>query len=372
MGETGPSQAPPVTVEIRTGWRRRLSPRRSLRRVRQSTMAIVQIVVAATAAYAFALYVLGHPAPLLAATVTLSSLGLVRDARPVRVLETVIGMLVGILIAEVLHVLIGAGWWQMGLALAATLVVARFLSPHPSFAIAAGLQSIIVMSLPAAAPFERLADGAVGGIAALLVTALIPRTARTVELADGRRLLAGIDSAMGSLVLGLRYGSREHSGRGLDKARSLQTEVDAWREALDAGTQIARISPFLRRQRAELARHARILQAMDFASRNLRVVARRSTYLCEDGAPRPTAAETLEQLRHATRLIGDALEDISLEPVAREAVLVVARRLDPASMLPAAKLGDQNLVGALRPLAVDLLQATGMDAAEARRAVPRI
>ena len=54
-------------------------------------MPILQIVVAATGAYVFALYVLGHPAPLLAATVTVSSLGLVRDARPRRVLETVLG-----------------------------------------------------------------------------------------------------------------------------------------------------------------------------------------------------------------------------------------------------------------------------------------
>ena len=81
----------PNTTAIPTGWRHRLDPRPSLIRVRDSGIAIVQIVVAATGAYAFAAFVLGHPAPLLAATVTVSSLGLVRDARPRRVLETVIG-----------------------------------------------------------------------------------------------------------------------------------------------------------------------------------------------------------------------------------------------------------------------------------------
>ena len=68
---------------------RRFDPRRRLSRVQHSSIAILQIVVAATGAYAFAHYVLGHPAPLLAATVCVSSLGLVRDARPRRVLETV-------------------------------------------------------------------------------------------------------------------------------------------------------------------------------------------------------------------------------------------------------------------------------------------
>lgn len=366
------SQPPPVTAVVRVGWRGRLSPRRGLQRIGASSMAIIQIVVAATAAFAFSVYVIGHPAPLLAATVTLSSLGFQRDARPIRVLETVFGMLVGILVAEILFLVIGAGWWQMGLALTATLVVARFLSPRASFALVAGLQSIIVMSVPASAPFAKLLDGVVGGVAALLVTALIPRSAGSIELRDGRRLLAGIDSAMSSIILGLRHGSRDHTGRGLDKARALQADVDAWREALESATAIARISPFLRRQRSELARHTRILQALDLASRNLRVVARRASYLCEDGAPRPTAAETLEGLRRATAMIADALEDISMEPVAREAVLAIARRLDPSRMMPAAKAGDKNLVGAYRPLAVDLLQAAGMDPGEARRAVPRV
>ena len=38
----------------------------------------------------------------------------------------------------------------------------------------------------------------------------------------------------------------------------------------------------------------------------------------------------------------------------------MAARLDPAQLLPDASLGDQNLIAALRPLAVDLLTATGM------------
>ena len=59
--------------------RLRTTVRRRLARVRESLPAIVQIVVAATAAYAFAHVVLGHTVPLLAATVTVSSLGLVRD-----------------------------------------------------------------------------------------------------------------------------------------------------------------------------------------------------------------------------------------------------------------------------------------------------
>ncbi len=148
--------------------------------------------------------------------------------------------------------------------------------------------------------------------------------------------------------------------------------MDAWGTTLDSNLAIARISPFLRRQRSELQRHERIRQSMDLATRNVRVIARRVVYLCDDGVARPVAADTLSELARATDLVAQSLTDISFEPVAREAVRAVAARLDPAELMPDASLGDQNLIAALRPLAVDLLTATGMSSADARACVPRI
>ena len=371
-GKDRPPGTSAHTAAVPTGWRTRFDPRRGVVRVRESAMPILQIVVAATGAYVFALYVLGHPAPLLAATVTVSSLGLVRDARPRRVLETVLGMLVGIVVAEALLLVAGDGWWQLALALAATLAVARFLSAQASFAIAAAIQSLIVMVIPAASPGLRFIDGVVGGVAALLVTALIPRNPRRAETRDGNALFAELDSAVATLTQALRRGDRLRAERGLEKARALQPSVDRWRDSLDSGLAIARISPFLRRQRFELARHERIRQSMDLATRNLRVVARRVVYLSDDGVARPIAADILAELSRSSELLGRSLEDISLQPIARETLQAVARRLDPALLLPGAGLGDQNLIAAMRPLAVDLLVATGMDPVDARACVPRI
>ena len=361
----------PSTAAVPTGWRR-VDPRRGLRRVQGSSIAILQIVVATTGAYAFAHYGLGHPAPLLAATVCVSSLGLVRDARPRRVLETVLGMLVGVLVAELLLLVAGSGWWQIAVALGITLVVARFLSAQASFAIAAAIQALIVMVIPANAPFLRLVDGIIGGIAALLVTALIPRTLQREEVRTGTAVYRAMDSTMTTLAQALRRGDRMRAERGLEKARALQAQVDAWSTSLDSGIAIARISPFLRRQRSELQRHERIRSHTDLATRNLRVIARRVVYLCDDATARPVAADTLTDLARGAQLVAQSLTDISLEPVAREAVRAVAGRLDPALLLPGAPLGEQNLIAALRPLAVDLLAATGMTSAEARACVPRI
>jgi uncharacterized membrane protein YgaE (UPF0421/DUF939 family) len=362
----------PITQAVPTGWRARIDPRPAFTRVRSSAIPILQIVVAATAAYSFAHYVLGHPSPLLAATVTVGSLGLVRDARPRGVLETVLGMLVGIVVAELLLIVAGAGWWQIGLSLGLTLVIARFLSGQAGFAIAAAIQSLIVMVVPSPAPFLRLSDGMIGGIAALLVTALIPRNPLKTELRDARRLFADFDSASGALTQALRRGDRFRAERGLEKSRALTPLVDDWRSSLESGAAIARISPFLRRQRSELQRHDRVRAALDLAVRNLRVIARRVVYVCDDGRPRAVPADLLAEVARAAALVGASLEDISLQPVAREALRVVAKRLDPALVLPDASLGDQNLVAALRPLVVDLLTATGLSPAEARAEIPRI
>lgn len=364
--------APPPTAPVPTGWRSRFDPRPALLRVRDSGIPIIQIVVAATGSYAFAHYVLGHPAPLLAATVTVSSLGLVRDARPRSVLETVVGMLVGILIAEVLLIVAGTGWWQLALALGVTLVVARFLSAQPGFAIAAAIQSLIVMVIPAEAPFQRLVDGIVGGVAALLVTALIPRNPLRSTLREARAVFDALDGASGALVQALRRGDRLRAERGLEKARGMQPELDSWRSSLESGLAVARISPFLQRQRSELARQERVRQSVELASRNLRVVARRVAYLCADGEPRPVAADVLAEIMRGAGFVADSLDDLTLAPAARAALVAVAARLDPAEILPGASLGDQNLVANMRPLMVDLLMATGMSAAEARAAVPRI
>ena len=363
---------PPLTEAIPVGWRAQLDPRPRLRRLRESANAILQVVVAATVAYSFAHEVLGHPAPLIAATVTVSSLGLVRDARPRRGLQTVLGMLVGILVAELIAMVAGSGWWQLSLALALTMTVARLLSSHAGFTIAAAIQAIIVIVVPAEAPFLRLIDGVVGGVAALAVTALIPRNPHKAERRDAAALFAATGKTMDTLVQALRRGDRLRAERGLQRARALQRHVDRWTDSLDSGLSIARISPFLRRARSELQRHERVKQAMDLATRNLRVVARRAVYQTDDRRPRVVVAEVLAEIARVVALVEDSLDDIALEPAAREAGKAVAARLDPRAILPDGDLGEHNLIVAMRPLVTDLLAATGMTPDDARACLPRL
>ncbi|MDQ1131068.1 aromatic acid exporter family protein [Microbacterium sp. SORGH_AS_0888] len=367
--------AGPVTQPVPVRWHDRLDPRPAFARAGQSLPAIVQIVIAATAAFAFAHFVLGHETPVLAGTIAVSSLGLVRDARPRRVVETVVGMMLGVLVSEALLRIVGTGWWQLPIVLAAVLLVARLFSPQPGFAIAAAIQGLIVLLFPGAdteAVMARPLDGAVGGAAAILLTVVVPRSFRRELRHDARALFAAADAAVAAIVQGLESGQSRRADRGLEKARGLDPLVRAWRESLDSATAIARISPFLRRRRGELERQRRILLAMDLSVRNLRVVGRRAAYVLDDGVPRPVAADVLDQLARGMALVGECLEDIALEPAAREALRATAAHLHPAELLPDASLGDHSLLTAMRPLAVDLLTAAGAPPDDARAAIPRI
>jgi hypothetical protein len=142
-------------------------------------------------------------------------------------------MVLGILIAELIVLVAGIGWWQLGLTLAASLLVARFLSAQPAFAIAAAIQAAIVMVIPASVPFLRLADGVVGGVAALLVTALVPRSPLRAVAAEGADVFADFDRAVATLVQGPR---RPHARNAGSRRRArCRTSIDQWRVAIDSG-----------------------------------------------------------------------------------------------------------------------------------------
>nr|WP_165137821.1 FUSC family protein [Microbacterium amylolyticum] len=356
-----------------TRWQSRYRPRAGIVRLRDSWAAIAQIVIAAAGAYGIAHLLFGHQTPLLAVTVTISSLGLARDARPSKVLQTVAGMLTGIAISEIALLFLRPGWWQLAVVLAVTLVIARFMSPSPGFPIAAGIQTAIAFMLPLGEfTGMRILDGAVGGVMALLVTALLPRNPIKAILRDAHVVFADVDRTMSRVSQGLRRGDRLRAERGLQKARELEGSLASWETSLESGRAISSMSPFLRSRRQQLARLARIMSAMDLVTRNLRLVARRAHYAVEDGQPRPVLARLIGDVQRSVALVSECLTDPSAETAAQDEVRRIARTLDPALLLPGAGLGDQNVVVSLRPLVVDLLVAAGEPRDDAAHELPRI
>ena len=341
-------------------------------RLRDSLPAILQITVTATAAYAFAQFVLGHQQPILAPIVAINALGFVRDARPVRVLETVLAMSLGIALAELLLIGFGDGLWQYAAALALTLAVARLISGNAAFAIAAAIQSTLVMLVPAptGGPFVRTIDGLVGGVFALVATAIIPRDARRSSIRDGQRLIDEHIAVLWELAEALRADRAEPAGQALSRARATQPLVEAWTSSVDSGVAIARVSPISHRWRFELERHRAMLTELDYATRNLRIIARRIAWVLRDGRPRPEIADVLERIAVALGFLGDSLRDVSSVAVAGQSLTEIARHLDTEAILPDGPPGDRVTILAVRPYLVDLLTATGLDREAARALLP--
>lgn len=354
--------------------RRRLDLKVAVTRAGSSLPAAVQIVIAAIGSYSIAHYLLGHATPLLSITVVISTLGFARDARPRRVFDSVVGILIGILFSEVLFAIFGSGVWQLAAILLLTLVVARFASPSAAFAAAAGTQSMLVMLLPApdGGFLVRSIDGLVGGVIALLVTALVPRDPRGIARRDARRLTSALVESMDALLSGLRVAGEPAASLAVERLRRTQALVDDWTSSLDSAIAVARISPFLRRHLGTLRHQARVLAGMDLAARHLRVIARRVSFLLRDGVLRPELAALLDPVAAAIGLLGESVEHPERADAALTLLEDLAGKLDPATAMPDAPVTESIIVLLIRPLVVDLLVAGGRTADGARALLPPV
>lgn len=350
------------------------SLRESSHRLIESLAPTIQIALGATVAYLIARYGLDHPIPLLAVTVCITSLGFSRDARPRRIMVTGAGMVTGIALSESMLIFFGQGVWQMTVILLLVLLAARFLTSSAAFAIAAGTQSMLVYLLPApiGGPFMRSLDGLIGGLTALVVTALIPRDPRGLAKKDAEKLF---DVFLDSVSL-LRHALTRSDVRAADatllQVRKTQPLVDNWRMSLDSAIAIARISPLLRKYRDELRGQLRLMRGMDLATRNLRVIVRRIDFLLRDGEPRPYLADLMDQIEAAVRTLRAGLDEPDLLANAQEELVEIIQQLDPKRFGIADQLREASVLLLLRPMLVDLLCAAGMTEEEARAELPVI
>ena len=354
--------------------RRQLDAKLAGQRVVHSLPAIAQILVAVAVAYSIAHWGLGHAVPILAVTLTINALGFSRDARPQRVAESVLGILLGVALSDGLSLLVGKGLWQLLVVLLVVFVVGRAVSTNPAFAVAAAVPSalVVLLPIPAGGPFGRTFDAFIGGVVALVVTALIPRDPTRAARRDGWALFSVLSESIGSIVNSLADADDAAGELALMRLRRTQPLIDNWAASLDSALSISRISPFLRSRLTELRRDSRVQRAADLASRHLRTLARRVEFLVRDGVARPALAGVVHEVETALTLLGRELDDLQLTGQARSLLSDLARWLDPAVVIPDAGLTDAAIVLMLRPLVVDLLVGTGLEPDAARALLPSL
>src|SRR5699024_11819481 len=118
--------------------------------------------------------------------------------------ELAFGVAIGVLFGEVFSNLFGTGPVQIAVVLLLAVLVARLIDAGQMLAMQAGVQSVVVVALPAhlfgvTGGLDRWLDAVIGGVVALAVAALLPidvrkqvRTLARSALLEGSRTLARV------------------------------------------------------------------------------------------------------------------------------------------------------------------------------------
>jgi uncharacterized membrane protein YccC len=349
---------------MRTGLRRRA------RRLRSVWWSIAQSALAAAAAWALASLV--NPRPFFAPVSAVISLGLARGRRTDRAAELVIGVAVGIAVADVIVRVLGTGTLVIGLVVALSMAAALLLGAGAVLVNQAAVSAILVATIqPPTGGLSpnRFVDALIGGAVALLVgQVLFPRNPLRALAQAAQPVIDDLAVALRTVAKALREGDLQLAERALEMARAVDDDLARFYDAVAlAGETVPVLAG--RRPRERLPMYAEAALQMDHAVRNTRVLARRAVATIRaHGRAQPALADAVELLADAVVELGRGLAEPGHEQWARRLALQAARRAmraleeDPG-------LSAVVIVGQVRSTALDILLGSGMGTEEARGAL---
>jgi uncharacterized membrane protein YgaE (UPF0421/DUF939 family) len=366
------------------------------RRLRDGWLRITEATLAATLAWLVAAHLLGHEQPFFAPASALIVLGVTQGQRLQRAVEIVVGVAVGVLVADLITRALGAQTiWSLMTVTLLTLTAAIFLGGGPLLAVQATVSALYatVVAPPGSGLVPtRFVDALVGGALALLVNQLpLHRDPMATLLSEAGKVFDGLSAILVDTADALAAHDPRAARAALDRARGTDPAVSALETALEVGQDALRLDPLRRRRQGLLRRYEDVTREVDYAARNVRVLARAVVAATREPTRLPRAlADALRQLALAVTALsadvtskgdtpraarraatgnaerghdaaGLALDRPSPEAVQKLAVDAVKRArsaLTPESPLPVAMI-----VWQVRSTAVDLLRGTGLELA---------
>ena len=346
--------------------------REAFGRLRAGVWPILQTAVAASLAWFLAGTVLGHGQPFFATIAAVISTGVVVGQEGRRAVELVFGVACGLAVADLLVVLIGTGTVQIGVVVALAMALAWLLGGGPALVTEAGVTALFTVMLdPSTSGWspERFVDALLGAGVALGVRAVFPSDPRHIVERAAHPIFDDLVGALRETAAALRAGDLGMAERALQKAREVDGRMDAFREALEAGYDTARLSPPRRRALGQLGLYATAADQLDLAVRNVRVLARAAVTTVREGDAVPEdLSETILDLARAVETLSAYIEEPE-HPVETRRFALEAAGSATAVLEERSDLRTSMLVGQVRSTAVDLLCASGMDSAEALEAL---
>ncbi len=340
-------------------------------RLRNEGWPVLQTGVAASAAWYLATLLLENPRPFFAPVAAIASLGVTFGRRGPRAIQIVLGVAVGLTVANILVLAIGVGTVQIGIMVALGAALAIFLSGQPLLVLHTAITALVVVALGITTTTgdlspdpDRFFEALIGSGVALVVNALLPvnpelRVERAVHPIF-RELVATLEEIAAALA-----------GRDLDRAESalqraseINERMAGFKEALAAGYETARFAPPRRRELRHLELYAAAASQIDMAVADVEGVARAAVRAVRRNSPAlESLSEAILDLARAVEALATYLEKPGPTEDVRRLVLKAVG--EATRLLKEHKdLGTSALVGEIRAMAMDLLRGTGMDRAE--------
>ncbi|UYG17996.1 FUSC family protein [Brachybacterium huguangmaarense] len=362
--------------------------RTGLKRSGSATFSIARVAASAAIAYGISHLLWGHQFPFFSAVAAYVVVGFTVEKKMRKMFEMSAGVLLGVLLGEVARVTIGGGVWQIGVMIFVAAMLARFIDSGVMFAMQCGIQSMLVLVMPATpsmTPGSRFLDAVTGVTVAIVIYLLFSGDPRRPQRRAAERFYLELDDTLVSLAVAARTGSEEVATAGLRSLRSnSQKLTDQWDLANDAANEMATFSPTGARHARSVERLRKLLVGSDRAMRNARVIARREAEFLHavDGDPHSSLADALVAAHDAVTAIRDAIATDDADFTAsRRALRIFCSYLTPEILLTndngtrpgrAGHFEGVTLVIQLRALATDLLEATGLTHDQAGRFLPSL
>ena len=327
--------------------------------------------VAAGLAWVVAHDVLHHAGAFFAPIAAVTALGLSPGKRVQRAVELVFGVALGVLVGDLLVSQIGTGAWQIGLVvLLAVALVLIVGGGTTAVSQAAGSAVLIATIVPPSSGFytQRAVDAMVGGAVGIAVLVVAPgnlsetarRRAHSVFLS-----LAAVLDEVAAAIDGRDVRAAELS---LRHARTAEETVHALSAQLDLARENARIAPRHWCDRETLDRYAHAALHLEYAIRDVRVLARAAVRLVElVGEPPAALPHAVRELRRAALTLEGELS--SGAGRASATIAAEAAGQATAALAEDSGLAVSAVVAQVRSTATDLLRASGLGRAEAVRRV---
>jgi uncharacterized membrane protein YgaE (UPF0421/DUF939 family) len=342
-----------------------------LDRWRTRRWAIAQCAVAAGVAWWLAQHVLGHTTPFFAPVAAVVSLGTSYGQRLRRVAEVAVGVALGVFGGDLLVKVIGTGPWQIALVVVLAMTVAVLLDGGRVLTTQAAVQSITVTTLLANtdAAFTRWTDALVGGVVALAAATVVPAAPLRRPREQAAKVLRKMRDLLYAAANVMSTGDLDPAVELLAEARATDHLIRELRDAADEGLDVVASSPFRIRHAPGLRKMAELVEPLDRALRNTRVVVRQCAVAAYRRQPIPPAYATLVvELAAAVEVIVTELEADRMATAAQPALIAVGIASSDVERTEA--LQTEIILGQLRSIVADLLLLTGMDGIEATDTIP--